>query len=56
MIRRLPKISLPSFMHKYSGEAGEPIAMGSNSTTDVKIYDMITASTVNNSEGNTMQL
>lgn len=56
MIRQLPKISLPSFMHKYTGEVGEPIALGTNGTTDVKIYDMITASTVNNSEGNTMQL
>ena len=54
MIRQLPKISLPSFMQKYTGEA-EPIAH-SNAATDVKIYDMITASTLNNAEGNTMQL
>ena len=27
-----------------------------NTATDMKIYDLITASTLNNTEGNTMQL
>ena len=54
MIRQLPKLSLPSFMQKYTGEA--ELFAHSNGATDVKIYDMITASTVNNAEGNTMQL
>ena len=55
MIRQLPKISIPSFMQKYTGETIEPAAQ-TNAATNVKIYDMITASTVNNAEGNTMQL
>jgi hypothetical protein len=55
MIRQLPKLSLPSFIQKYTGEAPEEVHSHTNAT-DVKIYDMITASTVNNSEGNTMQL
>ena len=55
MIRQLPKVSIPSFMQKYTGEVAEPAAQ-THAATDVKIYDMITASTVNNAEGNTMQL
>ena len=54
MIRQLPKLSLPSFIQKYTGEALAEVH--TNAATDTKIYDMITASTVNNSEGNTMQL
>ena len=53
MIRQLPKISIPSFMQKYTGEVA---AAHDHTATDVKIYDMITASTLNNAEGNTMQL
>lgn len=52
----MPKLSLPSFMQKYAGEAEQVAHEHQNTTTDVKIYDMITASTVNNAEGNTMQL
>jgi hypothetical protein len=43
-------------MQKYTGEAAQASHEQHNTTTDVKIYDMITASTVNNAEGNTMQL
>lgn len=47
MIRQLPKLSLPSFMSKDADKSASP---------DIKIYDIITAATQTNSEGNTMQL
>jgi len=56
MIRQLPKITLPSFM-KNRGAEQAISDMASNMTEpEIKIYDLITASTVHNSEGNTMQL
>lgn len=53
MIRQLPKLSVPAFVKNFSStEESAPI----NTASDVKIYDVITPSTLNNSEGNTMQL
>lgn len=51
MIRQLPRLTLPSFMNNTDGGI-EQAAHG----TDVKVYDVITESTVNNTAGNTMQL
>lgn len=51
MLRQLPKLSLPSFMKSSQSEI-EPMGESAN----VKIYDLITASTPLNAEGNTMQL
>ena len=48
MIRQLPKMSLSSY---FNSEAALP-----EGTTDTKIYDVITPSTINNTEGNSMQL
>ena len=53
MLRYLPKLSLPSFMK--SGSIDKSVQLD-NTATDMKIYDLITASTLNNTEGNTMQL
>ena len=52
MIRQLPKLSLPSFMASRQGADTQSVSEAS----DVKVYDLITASTALNSEGNTMQL
>ena len=49
MIRQLPKLSLPFF--KSSDKSADL-----DKATDMKIYDLITASNLNNTEGNTMQL
>ena len=51
MIRQLPRLTLPSFMTSSDGGV-EQAAHG----TDVKVYDVITESTLNNTAGNTMQL
>lgn len=51
MIRQLPRLTLPSFMTTSDGGV-EQAAHG----TDVKVYDVITESTLNNTAGNTMQL
>jgi hypothetical protein len=51
MIRQLPRLSLPSFISNTDGGV-EQAAHG----TDVKVYDVITESTLNNTAGNTMQL
>ena len=50
MIRQLPKLSLPFF------KSSDKSTGGLDKATDMKIYDLITASTINNTEGNTMQL
>lgn len=53
MIRQLPRLAMPKFIQNHTGAASsEPIT----TATDVKIYDVITPSTLNNSEGNSMQL
>ena len=46
MIRQLPKLSIPYL----NNEAAQ------GSASDVKVYDVITSTTTNNTEGNTMQL
>ena len=48
MIRQLPKMALSSYFN--SEEARK------SNASDIKIYDVITPSTANNTEGNTMQL
>ena len=51
MIRQLPKLSLPFFQSRGADKSADL-----DKATDMKIYDLITASTINNTEGNTMQL
>ncbi len=46
MLRQLPKMTIPSVFNQEMA--------GQNGTTDTKIYDVITASTASNTEGNTM--
>lgn len=48
MIRQLPKMTLPSVFNNEEARM--------NNASDIKIYDVITPSTANNTEGNTMQL
>jgi len=48
MIRQLPKMTLSSVFNN------EEASM--NGASDIKNYDVITPSTANNTEGNTMQL
>ena len=57
MIRQLPKISLPSFMRN-KGAVEQTIDDAAKLIVEpeVKHYDLITANTENNAEGNTMQL
>jgi hypothetical protein len=52
MIRQLPRLAMPKFIQNQTGALSEPL----NEATDVKIYDVITPATLNNSEGNSMQL
>jgi len=52
MIRQLPRLAMPKFIQNQTGAPSEPMT----AATDVKIYDVITPSTINNSDGNTMQL
>merc|ERR1712223_1446479 len=56
MIRALPKVTLPSLIKNRGAEQSFDEATKIINEPEVKIYDLITASTVNNSEGNTMQL
>ena len=56
MIRQLPKISLPSFIRNRGAEQAIEDVATVMTEPEVRFYDLITASTVNNSEGNTMQL
>lgn len=55
MIRQLPKLALPKFIQNHSGSSQDLVQVNTEAT-DVKIYDVITPATVNNSEGNSMQL
>ena len=53
MIRQLPKLQLPAFIRNFSSTGTE---INVNENTEIKVYDMINPGTLNNSEGNAMQL